>query len=71
VFLDHGDSALVFRLRFWTYLDNYFSTTTAVRFELDRRFRELNIEIAFPQRDIHIRSSVAAQPINDFSVKEL
>jgi potassium efflux system protein len=71
VFLDHGDSALVFRLRFWTYLDNYFSTTTAVRFELDRRFRELNIEIAFPQRDIHIRSSVTAQPINDFSVKEL
>ena len=57
LFLDHGDSALIFRLRFWTNLDNYFSTTTDVRFELDRRFRELDIEIAFPQRDIHIRST--------------
>ncbi|GAB6906784.1 putative Small-conductance mechanosensitive channel [Desulfosarcina cetonica] len=58
LFMDHGDSALIFRLRFWTHLDNYYSTTTDVRFELDRRFRERNIEIAFPQRDIHIRSSV-------------
>jgi small-conductance mechanosensitive channel len=57
LFLDHGDSALIFRLRFWTHVDKYFSTTTDVRFQLDRRFRELNIEIAFPQRDIHIRSA--------------
>jgi small-conductance mechanosensitive channel len=57
IFLDHGDSALIFRLRFWTHVDNYYSTTTAVRFELDRRFRELGIEIAFPQRDLHIRSA--------------
>jgi small-conductance mechanosensitive channel len=27
-----------------------------VRCEIDRRFRELDIEIAFPQRDLHIRS---------------
>jgi len=37
---------------------------TAIRFEIDRVFRERQIEIAFPQRDIHIRSSVAAQPAN-------
>jgi small-conductance mechanosensitive channel len=54
--MDHADSALLFRLRFWTNVDNYYSTSTAVRFELDRRFRELGIEIAFPQRDLHIRS---------------
>ena len=64
VFLDHGDSALIFRLRFWTYLDNYFSTSTAVRFELDHRFRELNIEIAFPQLDIHIRSTESSAIAN-------
>jgi len=56
LFLDHGDSALVFRLRYWVHVDHFFSTSTAIRFELDRRFRELGIEIAFPQRDIHIRS---------------
>ena len=56
LFMDHADSALLFRLRFWTHVDNYWSTTTEVRFELDRRFRELGIEIAFPQRDLHIRS---------------
>ena len=56
LFMDHGDSALVFRLRFWVHVDNYYSSSTDVRFELDRRFRELGIEIAFPQRDIHIRS---------------
>jgi len=57
IFLDHGDSALIFRLRFWTHVEQYWSTTTDVRFELDRRFRELGIEIAFPQRDLHIRSA--------------
>ena len=55
IFMDHGDSALIFRLRIWTHVDYYWSVTSAIRFELDKRFRELNIEIAFPQRDIHIR----------------
>jgi small-conductance mechanosensitive channel len=57
LFMDHADSALIFRLRFWTHVEQYYSTTTDVRFELDRRFRELGIEIAFPQRDLHIRSA--------------
>jgi potassium-dependent mechanosensitive channel len=56
LFLDHGDSALIFRLRFWAHVDHFYRSSTEVRFELDRRFRELGIEIAFPQRDLHIRS---------------
>jgi potassium-dependent mechanosensitive channel len=56
LFMDHGDSALIFRLRFWVHVSDYYRSTTDVRFELDRRFRELGIEIAFPQRDLHIRS---------------
>ena len=56
LFMDHGESALIFRLRYWIHVDNYFTTSTDVRFELDHRFRELGIEIAFPQRDLHIRS---------------
>ena len=56
LFMDHGESALIFRLRYWIHVDYYFSTSTDVRFELDHRFRKLGIEIAFPQRDLHIRS---------------
>jgi small-conductance mechanosensitive channel len=53
--MDHGDSALIFRLRFWAHVKDY-NVVTDVRFELDHHFRELGIEIAFPQRDLHIRS---------------
>ena len=68
IFSDFGDSALVFVLRLWTDVDNMLKVGTAIRFEIDRLFRERNIEIAFPQRDIHIRSSVTAQPANRFTV---
>ena len=56
LFDDFGDSALIFKLRLWTTVDYFIAVETDVRFEIDRLFRERNIEIAFPQRDIHIRS---------------
>ncbi len=68
LFSDFGDSALMFVLRVWTDVDNMLKVGTAIRFEIDRVFRERNIEIAFPQRDIHIRSNATAQPANDFTV---
>jgi small-conductance mechanosensitive channel len=58
IFMDHGDSSLIFTLRYWTHLDYYYSTSTGIRFAIDRMFAERGIEIAFPQRDIHIRSVV-------------
>ena len=71
LFVDHADSALIFRLRIWTHVDNYWPVTSAIRFELDKRFRELGIEIAFPQRDVHIRTITKAQefspPLNQAS----
>jgi small-conductance mechanosensitive channel len=57
IFNDHGDSALIFTLRYWTTIDYYYTTSTDIRFAMDRLFRERNIEIAFPQRDLHIRST--------------
>jgi len=57
LFNDHGDSALIFTLRYWTTIDYYYTTSTDIRFAIDRLFRERNIEIAFPQRDVHIRST--------------
>ena len=58
-FRDFGDSALIFRLRVWTDLDHMISVPTAIRFEIDRLFKQRGIVIAFPQRDVHIHSAVA------------
>jgi len=66
LFTDFGDSALIFRLRIWTDIDHMLKVETAIRFEIDRLFKERDIEIAFPQRDIHIRSNTTGQP--DFDV---
>jgi len=56
LFIDHADSALIFRLRIWVYVDDFWRLPSQVRCDIDRRFRELSIEIAFPQRDLHIRT---------------
>lgn len=56
IFADFGDSALIFKLRVWTTVEHFLLVETDTRFEIDRLFRERNIEISFPQRDIHIRS---------------
>jgi small-conductance mechanosensitive channel len=64
LFRDFGDSALIFSLRVWSTIDHFLAMETAVRFEIDRLFRERRIEIAFPQRDIHIRSvAEGAEPL--------
>jgi len=56
LFTEHADSALIFRLRIWLHIDDYWKVPSQIRCEIDRRFRELDIEIAFPQRDLHIRT---------------
>jgi small-conductance mechanosensitive channel len=62
LFRDFGDSALLFRLRVWTDIDNMITVETAIRFEIDRVFKEQAIEISFPQQDIHIRSAPGLAP---------
>ena len=55
LFTNFGDSALEFRVAFT--IRNSFQVRfvqSDIRFEIDRLFRENNIEIPFPQRDIHI-----------------
>ncbi len=56
LFMDHADSALIFRLRIWVNIDDSLRVASQVRCDIDWRFRELGIEIAFPQRDLHIRT---------------
>ncbi len=55
LFTDFGDSSLNFKLIFT--MNNSFKANflkSDLRFEIDRLFRENNITIPFPQRDIHI-----------------
>lgn len=56
LFEEHGDSALIFNLRIWVHVDIGRTVASEVRFEIDRRFRELAIEIPFPQQDVYIRT---------------
>lgn len=57
-FIDFGSSSLDFELHFWTeevwQIEN---TKSQLRFNIDAKFRENNINIPFPQRDLHIKSS--------------
>ncbi|MCW7754701.1 mechanosensitive ion channel [Desulfobotulus sp. H1] len=55
-FMNFGDSALIFRLRFWSTLDHFRRVETQIRFQITDDFRKENIEIPFPQNDLHIRS---------------
>jgi potassium-dependent mechanosensitive channel len=57
-FLGFGDSALNFELRFWSASqDTWFQLKSDVAIGVARALREANIEIPFPQRDLHLRSS--------------
>jgi small-conductance mechanosensitive channel len=55
-FVGFGDSALNFELRFWTYQEDWFRLKSDVAVGLAKALREANIEIPFPQRELHIRS---------------
>ena len=63
-FLGFGDSSLNFELRvFVPSIDYLLKTRHELHKAIDAEFRKANIEIAFPQRDIHVRSIKAALPI--------
>ena len=57
-----GDSTLDFVLRaYLPDLENRLNVISSLHTEIERMFREANVEIAFPQRDIHIRTVPATQ----------
>ncbi|MBQ7608598.1 MAG: mechanosensitive ion channel [Desulfovibrionaceae bacterium] len=58
VFKEFGDSALLFSVFFWVNkFDDKISTSTAVRLQINREFAKNNIEIAFPQIDVHMKEN--------------
>ncbi len=56
IFLGFGDSSLDFRVLFWTHFNKGLGTKSNVGVAIDEAFKKANIEIPFPQRDLHLRS---------------
>ncbi|MEE8527764.1 MAG: mechanosensitive ion channel domain-containing protein, partial [Gammaproteobacteria bacterium] len=70
LFVGFGDSALLFELRVWIrHVRKRFEVTSNLNFAIDKAFREQNITIPFPQRDLHVKtwSDKAAPPRSDAS----
>ena len=54
-FEEFGDNSLLIRARFFVeQLDQRLQVASEVRLEINRRFNEEGIVVAFPQRDIHL-----------------
>ncbi|OMP30246.1 mechanosensitive ion channel family protein [Mangrovimonas sp. DI 80] len=56
LFVDFGDSSLNFTLRFWVHYENWLQARSDVSIEIYNQFKEEDIEIPFPQRDIHVKN---------------
>ncbi|MHC4787521.1 MAG: mechanosensitive ion channel domain-containing protein, partial [Planctomycetota bacterium] len=64
LFLGFGDSALELDLRvFIPSIDHFLAAKHELHEAIDKAFREGGIEIAFPQRDIHVRSVRSDFPV--------
>ena len=63
VFDDFGDSALIFELMVWMKVISGARSLRAVRsdlrYRIDSLFREHDVVIRFPQRDVHVDGSIA------------
>jgi potassium efflux system protein len=67
-FLRFGDSSLDFELRcFIDDMDNALTVKSDLNFAVDKAFRENGVEIPFPQRDIHVRSTVDSSSSKELS----
>ncbi|MEL6671059.1 MAG: mechanosensitive ion channel domain-containing protein [Bacteroidota bacterium] len=62
-FLDFGDSALIFELLFWVASTQDFEEIKSdLRFMIESDFRKAEIQIPFPQRDLHVVSDFRHKP---------
>lgn len=61
LFDEFGDSSLNFNLRVWTsqYTDRPNVLKSQLYYSVFEKFKENNVEIPFPQRDLHIRSGLS------------
>jgi small-conductance mechanosensitive channel len=61
LFDEYADSAMVFNLRVWTreYIDRPGILKSQLYYEIHKKFKENDVEIPFPQHDIHIKEEPA------------
>ena len=59
LFNNFGESTLDFQMNFWCNLSvaNPGELRSQIRFKIDEKFKQLRIDMAFPQRDINLRLS--------------
>ncbi len=59
-FNNYGDSSLDFNLLVWTtkFIHRPGAFKSELYFDIFEKFKEHNVEIPFPQRDLHIRSGI-------------
>ncbi|MDH3710029.1 MAG: mechanosensitive ion channel [Cyclobacteriaceae bacterium] len=60
LFKEYADSAIVFNLRVWTYeyTDRPNVLKSQLYYAIFKKFRDNNVSIPFPQRDLHIKSDL-------------
>lgn len=64
IFKGFGDSSLEFELRaFISHIDDYLVVWHDINCAIDKTFRASGVEIAFPQRDLHLRSIKTPIPV--------
>ncbi|MCA9399157.1 MAG: mechanosensitive ion channel, partial [Candidatus Omnitrophica bacterium] len=65
-FLEFGDSSLNFDLLIWTSKpENQKVLRSDINFMIDAAFREHDIKIPFPQRDIHLQMTPAVEKLSE------
>ena len=64
VFLEFGESSLNFELWVWTIklINRPKVLQSQLNYAIFKKFKEHNIEIPFPQRDLHIKSGLSSSP---------
>jgi len=71
IFLGFGESSLEFELRVYIpSMDNYLKVWHEINCKIDSEFRKEGVEIAFPQRDLHIRSVDVPFPVEMDSMRD-
>ena len=61
-FMEFGDSSLNFQIRVWIDDIDYMNEVRSeLNQDIDSRFRDLGIEVPFPQRDLHLKTNVKCQ----------